>query len=1030
MEIPSFLLDQIREGRIVLVLGAGASRGAVNSNGAQPPTGPQLGQMIADKFLGGDHRDDPLSIIAELAASESDLLTMQNYISEIFDGFNPAAFHKLLPTFKWTAIATTNFDLIMERAYEAISKRSQSLVPLIKNGDRVEDKLSTPNSLMYLKLHGCVTRTSGTSIPLILSVQQYITHRKNRDRLFDHLKNLAYEHPLVFVGQSLRDSDLRQLLLELGDIQERPRFYTVTPGLSEQEKRFWEAKRITALQGSFQDLLENLDRNVSSPFRGIVIQKTSLAIEHRFTVRDPGLSNNCQEFLTSEVEYVYNGMPLTTIRPQLFYRGYDGGWAAIDQQLDVRRALADTVLSEIILQDEGTTQPTGAFYVIKGHAGSGKSVLLRRIAWDAVFTFDKLCLFLRPHGRLSFEAVREIFQLTKQPIFIFIDKAAENVFDIIDVIRKSRRASVPLTVIAAERFNEWNISCEELTPYVTDEFEVRYLSAKEIEELLGLLERHKSLGTLENASPEQRKAAFEEVAGRQLLVALHEATLGRPFEDLILDEYEKIRPDLARLIYLGVCFLNRFDVPVRAGIIARVYQVRFTDFQKEFFKPLEDVVLTRDDWRTHDYVYRARHPHIAEIVFQRALQSGEERLDLYLRMLKALNIDYHADRIAYRRLIRGRTLLDTFADHAAIQNIYDACLSSIGDDAYLYHQMAIYEMNRSNGNLQRATEYLRKSQDLSPWDQTIAHSFAELQLRKADGARTDLEFDTHIADAQTRARKLTEDQSVSPHGYHTLAKIGIAKLERLLSTSTELREIEFASVVKQTEEAIQEGLQQFPRYAYLLEAESKLASLLADEKRALTALQSAFQQNPQNTYITVRLAKLLRNMGAIEDAKKTYSIALEKGATDKRIHYNYARLLVDMDEENGSLIEYHLRRAFTDGDRNYEAQFWFARQLYINEKIPESKDRFERLGQYEIDPVLKRDIRGFIKNRIYTGPVTKLESSYAFVTRDGTGDRIFLHITNTGKSLWSRLHLSTRVKFKIGFTFRGPAATDVELEHL
>jgi hypothetical protein len=85
MEIPNFLLDQIREGRIVLVLGAGASRGATNSKGAQPPTGPQLSQIIADKFLGGLHRDDPLPIVAESAASESDLLAMQNYIKEIFE---------------------------------------------------------------------------------------------------------------------------------------------------------------------------------------------------------------------------------------------------------------------------------------------------------------------------------------------------------------------------------------------------------------------------------------------------------------------------------------------------------------------------------------------------------------------------------------------------------------------------------------------------------------------------------------------------------------------------------------------------------------------------------------------------------------------------------------------------------------------------------------------------------------------------------------------------------------------------------
>ena len=82
------------------------------------------------------------------------------------------------------------------------------------------------------------------------------------------------------------------------------------------------------------------------------------------------------------------------------------------------------------------------------------------------------------------------------------------------------------------------------------------------------------------------------------MVALHEATSGKPFEDIIADEYAEVKPELAQLMYLGVCFLNRFDVPVRAGIIARVFGIRFTDFKERFFKPLEQVVITRYDQRT------------------------------------------------------------------------------------------------------------------------------------------------------------------------------------------------------------------------------------------------------------------------------------------------------------------------------------------------------------------------------------------------------------------------------------------------
>ena len=128
-------------------------------------------------------------------------------------------------------------DAVVERAYEGSQQRAQQLVPFIKNGDQIEEKLKSPRGLMFLKLHGCITRTSDPTIPLILTVDQYVTQQSGRNRLFDHLRTLSYEHPLVFVGHSLEDPDIRQFLLELGSQDERPRYFTVTPRITGPEKR-------------------------------------------------------------------------------------------------------------------------------------------------------------------------------------------------------------------------------------------------------------------------------------------------------------------------------------------------------------------------------------------------------------------------------------------------------------------------------------------------------------------------------------------------------------------------------------------------------------------------------------------------------------------------------------------------------------------------------------------------------------------------------------------------------------------------
>ena len=129
--------------------------------------------------------------------------------------------------------------------------------------------------------------------------------------------------------------------------------------------------------------------------------------------------------------------------------------------------------------------------------------------------------------------------------------------------------------------------------------------------------------------------------------------------------------------------------------------------------------------------------------------------------------------------------------------------------------------------------------------------------------------------------------------------------------------------LKETEEAIGDGLQRFPGDPYILAAESQLAALLKDEKRALTALQTGFEQNPANAFIAIRLAKSFVDNAQISQAIETYECAIESGCTDKKLHYNYGMLLSNIPDTPGEKIEYHLRRAFTQGDRNYEAQFWY-----------------------------------------------------------------------------------------------------------
>ena len=142
VDIPPALIDAIKEQRAVLFLGAGASRNAKHPKGDQIPQGDRLRDLICGKFLGGKLMQRPLNAVAAMAASEAGLAAFQTYILDLFMPFEPADFHLLIPKFRWRTIATTNFDLIVERAYESVPTRLQNLVKTVKDGDSFDTRLN------------------------------------------------------------------------------------------------------------------------------------------------------------------------------------------------------------------------------------------------------------------------------------------------------------------------------------------------------------------------------------------------------------------------------------------------------------------------------------------------------------------------------------------------------------------------------------------------------------------------------------------------------------------------------------------------------------------------------------------------------------------------------------------------------------------------------------------------------------------------------------------------------------------------
>ena len=1038
--LPVALVEAVRSGNAVLFLGSGASVGAIHPKSEAIPSGLSLRDKLCAQFLGGKLTDRPLSHVAQLCENEEGRRVVQSFIREIFVEYKPAPFHLNIPRFRWHAIVTTNYDLIVERAYEQQRKSLQELVLFYKDNMLVDiESKKHQNPLQFLKLHGCISKAEDESAPLILTTEQYTRFKHSRARLFNRLQDWGHEFPLLFCGYSVSDPNIQTVLFDLFDDSiQRPNYYVVQPKIEEVEKRYWQKHRVVPIESNFEDFLERLDNAIPLQHRllAAAVPAAKSSLSSFYGNRPTKESNTIVSFLEEDVVHIHPNMQTTPTDAKQYYKGYDRDFNGIHMDFDVPRTITDTILSDVVLVEESQRTNTVELVVLKGAAGNGKTTVLKRIAWEAAKEFNSLVLFLKEEGAIRNEQLAEIAAKAQRRIFLFVDRAALFTEEIANCLAFCRGRKIGITLLTAERDGEWNTRCESLEKMVSHSYPIRFFSEKEVHRLLEKLDKYDALGLLAERSYQERVRAFVDHAKRQILVALHEATQGKPFEDIVVDEYSRISPELAQQLYLDVCTLNQYGVSVRAGLISRMAEIRFDEFQREFFKPLENIVYATFDNYVQDYVYRSRHPHVAEMVVQQVLGDPQKRYDQLIRVMIGMNIDYSSDGDAFRRIIRGRSVATHLSSIELARSLYEYARLIAYDNPYVYHQEGVMELNHREGSVEQAERCFVKAEKLAPHDKSIQHSIAMMLRQKAGQAGNSLEREEIRQRALRRLSKL--GSTAQRHAYEINARITILldQLRDLVPSNSfpEWSEENRKGLVKKMEEIEKEiatGHQMFPSDEHLLSTEATYLELIDRAPQAIVALENAYRINPRLEWIGTRLADRHVQSGNLEAAKEVLRRVIQENPTAKRGHYKLGRILADSSDltERAFALQ-HLRASFSEGDKNYDSQFWYARELFVMKQYEEAGRRFEVLKAADVPSTVRNRVKGMVSDSSgglmrYSGRITKIEENYAFVGDSEFEKEVYAYQGETDSAIWEKLNVFDNVTFEIGFNYRGPVAINI-----
>lgn len=1030
-----YIKDQILAGRAVLFLGAGATIPATGTNGKTGLSGNALRSKLCDRFLGGEGKSRQLNYVADRCISVAGMGEVHWFLKELFESLNPTPGHLAIPNFRWRGIVTTNYDWLIERGYERSASPAQSYERMIWDRDNFDALGRDASRVPLLKLHGCLSRLNDPELPLVLSSHDYHKFETNRKQLVSTFREWGSSCPIVFCGYQIADENIKDVLFELTDKRQRPSYAFVDPSLESGDISYWKSQRFDCVKMTFDDFMSSLSAAV--PRSAVTLAQAMSETATSVTKLIPSKirpSAALVEYLEEALVHVQPALVTTPVSAQDFYKGNSDGFRWVGDQFDVRRRISDALLETAVIETSRNALPRPFLYVVKGYAGAGKSVVLKRFAWEASSDFEAPIFYVGEGSVLKAAEILELAQLTGVRIYVVVDDVLRHKDDVLRLMKECKKQRASVTVVGGARVNEWNVDGSELGTQVEEEFELIDLSKKEIEQLLAKLQQNSCLGFMEPYTPLERFEYLSDKLHSQLLVALHEATEGKSFAEIIEDEYSKVTPTEARIMYLDVCTLDRFGVGLRAGLVARLTGVTFEAFSTRLLKPLEQVVHVKFDHRLGDWLYRSRHEHIAELVFDRALKSNAERAEQIVRILRYLNGAFENDRYALQRLVRGRLLAEQFTDRAYVQRIFDAALEAGLHPSVVDHQRAVFELHHLTGDIRSALSIIhRVEQSPGPLARkTIAHTKSNILRRMASSSKSDLERLRYRQEALAILTPLIRGAD-DPRPFLTRGQLLLEELQERFNSPSDESNAEAESKVlseltKSIEVNLRQGLQKFPDDVSLLNFEAVLSKFLLNTPRAVRALERAYSSNKDSVFTTIRLARLYS--GQIDGREKAIAMLRKLTAEQplsKDAHYELALVLIaDGEKANVQEITHHLKRSFSPGDSHLEARFAYARHEYLFGNVANAKAEFEGLKKSGMSPAALAQVRKEIKDlnghaAEFNGKVASIHDSFAFVSIAEFPDQVFMHHTAAlNGDMWNCIDVGSNVRVTVGFSYKGP----------
>ena len=982
------------------------------------PLGQSLSEEIAEKFLDLGDASFPLSETIALVDAEDGRRRINEWLSKRLGSLTPSNDLLQLPSFRWKAIYTVNHDALVEKAYEAAEASLQRLHPIYSDRDSISHL--EPDEVPYYKLHGCITRANSPEGRLVLTQDDFARVEMSRQRLFNRLLDHLSDMPMLYIGFARADPDFARVLAAMekaaGDLVELTRSYAVQPGFLPAESKRAELKKVTLLNATSGQFFAALSASVAPEARKGHDRTETGGFRSALTRRRPDATSRIVGTLIGDYEVLDDALEDAQSDPEAFYKGSLPSWGDVAMNVDGRRDAQDSIL-ETVLVDPAIDRGTAKLVLLHAEAGAGKTTLLRRIGAELVQTWDAVVLALKPFGALDVLDVERLSNALDERIYLLVDDALRIAPELRDFLDAARRAKVKVSVLAAARTNEWRESADAQVLNPGDEFELEALSRVEIDHVLDRLAEHGHLGYLEGVPREGQREAFETRAQKQLLVALREATEGKAFDDIVVDEFDRIPSEDAQTAYLYVAALHRFGLLTRAAVLHRALGIPLTQLGDRVFGPATKIIVPQDLHGDAEPYYGTRHPLIAEIVFDRKVSTESDRVAFYVSLIRELDLGYASDADTYRRLSRSlnKSLLRDFEKQTHKREVMREIQELDPTDALVHQHAAMMEL--AGGNLKEASAHIVRAIEERPNDVAIRDTEGRIMLARVEEEVTPPRKLARLAEAEQIFSRNIARRPGEPFGYRHLAET------YWLRSRVEQEAATRGRFIGEAYRVLADGLDNAVNTTMLMQYRATLEDQTGNRAEARQLLDAALRERPDDVPMRVMAARIAERDADLGGAIEILRKGVETTPDAWELHYALAQALTKDDGADRDEITRHFAASLLAPTRRYRPRLAYAVWLFSLGEYTKAADQFSRFESLEV-PVSERfEARTFRFGTLgdkHRGRVTRLSYANGHVEFDGGGTRIFFRTRDLPDG--ATVRNGSELEYDLRFNLLGPLA--------